>query len=245
MERIVFLVEGTSQRIGCLLNPSSFTVQRNAGLRPLHSLGGAAASAPFRDDPLLFTGGGRTEISLDLLFDVSVPGSSVQSEDVRDLTRPLVELTENLQPPRAGYASLPRVRVLWGKALNVAAVVSAVSERFEHFTRVGVPRRSWLRMNLIRVHDDESALPAPSEDLLTGATPSAPLPAVEPAPQSHAVIGGARGEDDTSLDRIDSLAERIFGDVRHWRLLAERADLDDPLRIPSGTLIQLAPGARP
>ena len=47
------------------------------------------------DDPLLYTGGGRTELDLDLLFDVSLAGSSVATRDVRDLTRAFWDLAEN------------------------------------------------------------------------------------------------------------------------------------------------------
>src|ERR1043166_10002984 len=87
MERVAFLLEKTGERIPCLLNPSSVVVRRLAGLRTRQSSTGPLTGAGLKDDPLLSTGGGMTEILLDLLFDISLAGATVTAEDVRDLTR--------------------------------------------------------------------------------------------------------------------------------------------------------------
>ena len=70
-------------------------IRRNAGVRQRLTASGQLTGAGLADDPLLFTGGGRTELELDLLFDVSLAGSSYHSKDVRDMTRPLWNLAEN------------------------------------------------------------------------------------------------------------------------------------------------------
>src|SRR4030067_1490373 len=95
MERAAFVIEDTNQRLECLLNPESLVVRRVAGVRSRASLGGKLTGARLAEDPLLYTGGGRTELELDLLFDVNLAGSSVASEDVRALTAPLWNLAEN------------------------------------------------------------------------------------------------------------------------------------------------------
>jgi hypothetical protein len=51
----------------------------------------------------------------DLLFDVAVSGSNIQTEDVRDLTRPLWDLAENVAGDD-GFGRLRLVRFVWGKA---------------------------------------------------------------------------------------------------------------------------------
>ena len=76
MERVAFLVERTGQRIGCMLNPEGLTVERVAGLVRRSPLAGPMNAGRLADDPLLYTGGGRTEMVLDLLFDTSLAGSS-------------------------------------------------------------------------------------------------------------------------------------------------------------------------
>lgn len=72
MERVAFLVERTGERIPCLLNPESVVARRYAGIRPAGAAGARLTGIELSDDPLIFTGGGRTELELDLLFDTSL-----------------------------------------------------------------------------------------------------------------------------------------------------------------------------
>lgn len=152
MLRVTLLVEETNERLRCLLNPESLVLRRQAGIQPRRSVSGRLTGAGLADDPLLYTGGGRTEFDLDLLFDVSLAGSSINTQDVRDLTLPLWRLAEGTnRTSRAGRGDRPpSVRFMWGKSWNIPAVVVAVAERLEDFTPDGVPRRSWLRMRLLR-----------------------------------------------------------------------------------------------
>jgi hypothetical protein len=161
MERVVFLVEDTGERLPCLLNPTNVVLRRVAGLRPRRSIGGALSGVGLNEDPLLFTGGGRTELEVDLLFDVSIPGASIDTEDVRELTRPLFALAENRRGVE-GQARPPLVRFIWGKSWNVPGLVAAVAERLEQFSPTGIPRRSWLRLRLLRV-DEPPAQPGGQE----------------------------------------------------------------------------------
>src|SRR5687768_419562 len=143
MERVAFLIEPEGTRLGALLNPETLVMRRTAGVRPRRALGGPHTGVGLTDDPLLFTGGGTTELRLELLFDVTLAGSSVTTEDVRDLTRPLWQLAENAHA-EDGYGRPPLMRTVWGKVLNMLCVVASVSERLEHFSATGAPRRSWL-----------------------------------------------------------------------------------------------------
>ena len=89
MERAAFLLEQTGERIGCLLNPETIVVRRTAGVVRRQLGTGPLTGTGLSDDPLLFTGGGRTEITMELLFDVTLAGSSITTDDVRGLTGPL------------------------------------------------------------------------------------------------------------------------------------------------------------
>ena len=154
MERVVFLVEESGERIACLLNPETFVVRRRAGVRTRRSVSGQLSGTAMADDPLIFTGGGRTELELDLLFDVSLMpiDAGVYTEDVRDLTAPLTGLAENLLDSE-GYGRPPLVRFIWGRSWNVPGIITATAERLEDFTSEGAPRRSWIRLRLVRVMD--------------------------------------------------------------------------------------------
>ncbi len=246
MERVAFLIEATGERIGCLLNPASVVVRRRAGLRPRRSVATALTGAGLADDPLLFTGGGETELLLDLLFDVTIGGSTIQTEDVRDLTGALWRLAENAEVTN-GYGRPPLVRFVWGKAWNFPAVVAAVAERLEHFSESGAPRRSWLRMRLLRIGEPgappREAASIPPE----GAQEIAPgLPAPEEPPMDlHEVIGAGPGGDgapSAEPQYLGLIAERALGDARAWRAIADENDLDDPLALSAGMELRVPRG---
>lgn len=253
MERVAFLIEKTGERIGCLLNPESLTVRRVAGLERRQSHGGSLKAASLADDPLLYTGGGSTELTLDLLFDTSLAGSTVVSEDVRTLTRPLWDLTENAVDSN-GNPEPRLVRFVWGKTWNIPGVVAAVAERLEFFTEGGAPRRSWLRMRLLRAQPPETPVTAapvlPNIEEAMSAVRSGSPPA-GPASESERAVevtGGASASTESAqpapvLTRIDEIAFRHLGDAGLWRLIAWFNDIADPLHVAAGKLLRIP--ARP
>ena len=127
MERVAFLVDESGTRVDCLLNPETVQVTRLAGVRPRGGPDGPLTGAGLADDPLVFTGGGRTELVLDLLFDVDFVESPARPEDVRALTRPLWMLAEN-SAVEHGWLRPPLVRLVWGKTWNVPGVITAIAE---------------------------------------------------------------------------------------------------------------------
>ena len=110
MERVAFLIDATGERIDCLLNPETFEVSRLAGVRPRGSASGQLVGAGLADDPLLFTGGGRTELTLDLLFDVDLVDEATRPADVRALTAPAVAARRELGRGRRGGPSAAGAR---------------------------------------------------------------------------------------------------------------------------------------
>ena len=227
------LEQPAGERVSCLLNPESLVVRRQAGIRPRPSTTGRLTGLGSADDALLFTGGGRTELGLDLLFDVSLAGSTVSTEDVRDLTRPLWELAETAHDSE-GRAQPRPVRFVWGKAWNIPGVVTAVAERLERFSSAGVPSRSWLRMSFLRVTE------RPPERSLTDApSPFAPADLKPPegeARLNHRLLGDGAG----GGERLDQLAFHYYGHSSFWRLLA-RANraIGNPLKLPERLLIEV------
>ena len=244
MERAAFLLEDTGQRIPCLLNPGSIVVRRLAGVKARNSSAGPLTGAALKDDPLLYTGGGMTEILLDLLFDVSLAGSTGTAVDVRDLTRPLTELAEG-KPGDDGYGQIPSVRFVWGKSWNVLGVVAAVAERLEWFTEGGEPQRSWLRMRFLRAA-------GPAKDRLSGQDRDLSLSDVpkqmDVPPESlrfHQVEGagaiGKGGEGGRTTQRLDEVAATHYGNPAWWRLIAVFNNIDNPSDIAPGTVLNIPP----
>lgn len=245
MERVTFIVEATGQRLACLLNPATLELTRRAGIRARAGAGGAIASRGLSDDPLILVGGGVTELKLDLLFDMSVAGSNVRSDDVRDLTRPLWELAEAHAPLEGGRP--PVTQFFWGKREGFRGAVLAVAERLEHFTSQGVPRRSWLRMRLRRVAEpsgqEERTELDPVDGMRVGADGTREVVSGNWA-DGAAGLAAASEARLSGVGRLDSVAATYLGDASLWRRLAALNDVDDPARMAPGTRLRLAtPGA--
>jgi hypothetical protein len=243
MERVAFLVDATGERIDCLLNPETVEVRRLAGVRPRTSDGRQLVGAGLADDPLHFTGGGRTELVLDLVFDVDLVESPIAPADVRELTGPLWRLAENSAQER-GSLRPPLVRLVWGKSWNLPGVIVAIAERFDAFGATGVPRRSWLRLKLLRVAEPAAAARRSyDEELSAGASaPTAPAGGAVQVVGDGVSGGGASGAEGTST-RFDLVAAEALGNPFRWRLLAEHNGLANPLDVPGGTVLRIPPTA--
>jgi hypothetical protein len=243
MERVAFLVERTGQRLSCLLNPETVVVRRRAGVRQRQSLGGQLTGARLADDALLFTGGGRTELELDLLFDVTVAGSSIETDDVRELTRPLWDLSETRRSD-AGVPEPELARFVWGKVWNMPGVIAAVAERLDYFTAEGAPRRSWLRLRMLRV--DEPGMREPGIKAVE-VRPLAEAAALMPPDDSggvHEVLGGTAGDGDATSERLDELSFRYYGEPAAWRVLATANNVDRLPWLAAGRLLHIPSLAR-
>lgn len=256
MERVAFLVEATGERLSCLLNPEGIVWRRQAGLRRRGTATGVITGQALADDPLIATGGGSTEIDLDLLFDIELAGGLMPAAsplasagdaadrrpdetDVRDMTRTFWNLAEN-GASQDGFGAPPLVRLIWGRAWNIPGLVIAVAERLERFTASGVPQRSWLRLRLSRVAEGEA-----------GATVSAPVtpqfePPVLPDGDDAAVpwLDLPIDADGLPQRRFDQIAADATGNPASWRSLAELNDIDDPLQLPEGVVLRLPSATR-
>ncbi|RZT78716.1 hypothetical protein EV382_1908 [Micromonospora violae] len=237
MERVAFLIDSSGVRVDCLLNPETVQVTRLAGVRQRGAGGGQLTGSGLADDPLVFTGGGRTELVLDLLFDVDFVEAQLRPADVRVLTRPLWMLAEN-STAEHGWLRPPLVRLVWGKTWNVPGVIIAVAERFDAFTGTGSPRRSWLRLKLVRAAETADQAEAGfAEELAAASTPTA-------APGSAVIAAGdGAAEPGRSGVRFDLLANDALGSPLRWRLLAEHNRITDPLAVPAGTTLAVPPTA--
>ena len=250
MERVAFLIEDTGQHIGCLLNPESLVMTRTAGVEPRRSSGGRLTGAGLADDPLLFTGGGRTELKLDLLFDVELAPSHLTVTDVRQMTRPIWALAENSAEVERQFRP-PLVMLLWGSAWSVPGIITDVAERFDRFATDGSPLRSWLRLTMVRVGtaaDREGgeawdlAQRLPAVDLTAPPVTTIPVTgegdAAQATPAGDAPMGvtaEVTAEASISPARLGLLSREAFGIELLWKALLEYNDVDDPLEF-SGPL---------
>lgn len=249
MERVAFMVDQTGERIECLLNPEHFLLRREAGVVGRQANGGLLTGTELADDPLLFTGGGTTELTMNLLFDVSLVDPPAVVQDVRELTGALWQLSENARNPEH-FGTPPIARVVWGKAVNFPGVIVAIAERLEYFNQSGIPRRAWIRLRMLRVAETDSDL--------VGGSVAPPLAQTEEElasalsnPLEHELSGAfaeAGAESSLPAERLDQLAYRYYGDPTLWRLIAWGNRLADPFHLNAGARLDIptaSPGGAP
>jgi len=220
-----------------MLNPEDLEVTRQAGIDRHRIAGRPVRQGGRSDDLLIHTGGGITEMTLSLLFDVTLPGVPIETKDVRELTRPLWNLAENPAPSQKP-GKVRAVRFIWGRSWNLLGVVASVAERLEYLSQEGTPRRSWLRMRLLRLPEKaEEAQEAPS------AEPDAIHDILdqldnESFEESLLEIPSIQENQATPV-RLDHYSQQVYGRPDLWRIIALHNGIDDPLHPPTGVTWQI------
>lgn len=232
MERVEFLIEESNQRVPCLLNPEKLTIERATGAQ---RAGGQLVNHQLSDDPVHLSGRGGTNFKIELLFDVNLSDLFMKTQDVRDLTRPLWELTEYIRADTL-FDSLPRVRFIWGKAWNIRVIIRDISQTFERVNRNGVPERALMTFYLMRV-SEENSQPQPSDPIhptLKESTPEQRNQLREPDASwgVHTMV-----ED----ERLEQLAAKYYGRPSLWRLIAQANQITNPTTIPVGQTLRIPP----
>jgi hypothetical protein len=235
MERVAFIVDATGERIDCLLNPETLEIKRLAGVRPRATAAGQLVGTGLADDPVLFTGGGRTELVLDLIFDVDLVDAPGAPEDVRVLTGRLWQLAEN-SAVSGGSVRPPLVRFVWGKSWNMPGIIVAISERYDAFGATGAPRRSWLRIRLMRVVDPATGTARSyNDELSVSGQPSGN----GTAPEAVQAVGDGDAQPGYAGVRVDLLAASTVGSAQQWRELAEHNGIANPMEIVPGSVLSV------
>jgi hypothetical protein len=251
MERVAFLVEQTGERISCLLNPEFVETRRRSGLSERRDAAGFLASAARTDHPMVATGGGVTEIDLRLLFDTELAelelgsrlptppglaGPPPRPSDVRELTRPIWNLSENASAE--GFSAPPSVRFIWGKSWNVPGVIVYVAERLERFDAGGAPQRSWLSMRLRRVEEPD---PRPASPLPVTPQFEAPFPTAGSPQEEYRTVTVPADTSGAPLARLDQICAEHYGNPALAPVLGDFNRLDDLLSLPPGGTLSLPP----
>ena len=156
---------------------------------------------------------------------------------MRALTGRLWMLAENSAQEHGGLRP-PLVRLVWGKTWNVPGVIVAIAERFDAFDAHGSPRRSWLRLKLVRVAEPAEVAARAFDAELASAADAAAVPAPGGAVLA---IGDGQAEPGFSGVRFDLLANDALGNPLRWRLLAEHNPITDPLAVPPGPVLTVPP----
>jgi hypothetical protein len=181
-----------------------------------------ASAPPGLNNPILqFVNGNSDMLTMDLFFDTWTDGGR---SDVTALTGRLAAL---LRIDAETHAP-PRVEFRWG-VLAFKAVIEKLSQRFTMFLSDGTPVRATLNVAFKQYKPLAEQLADP--------------------PRNSADKTKRRVV--TSDDSIWLLANREYGNPRHWRRIARKNGIDDPRAIEPGAVLVVPPldekpkGARP
>ena len=192
--------------IEAMFNPNSYTISKQVNWNRSND---ARANAP----TVAFAGGGASELSLELFFDVTE--SSSTHKDVRDKTDDLVLLTRIMrdkEKPRP-----PICCVTWDGFSTADfpffGLVSSLAQRFTLFHSDGRPLRATVNVTF-------TEFLSRTDDLL----------ATDPELTTRTVRRG---------DRLSDIAAELYLDPAAWRVIALANQIENPLLLPAGTVLTI------
>ena len=197
----------TGERIQCLFNPNEYSISKTNSWKE--------KSTKNSNVPRLeFTGGGPTQLKLDLFFDTYESGGSA-----RDYVRKIVSLTQ-ISQSGSGDPEPPRCMFSWGANFEFEAVITNLSARFTLFQSDGTPVRAVVSLTLKECKD----------------------PQVQK--RQNPTSQGAAGHKVWVVrpgDTINGIAATEYGDPTIWRVIADANDLDNPMDLHPGQILVLEP----
>lgn len=191
----------------------------------------AEIAIPGLDAPVLqFTRGGTETASIDLFFDTTDSGMGQGAQSVTASTDQFYQLVKQNPDSHAP----PRCRFSWGevgsagqaagasKEVSYApfwftCVVESVERKFLLFSPEGVPLRAKLTVKLREYQTVEQMASR-----------------LHSADHTKARILKRR-------ERLEQIAAAEYDTSTEWRRIAEENDIDNPRRIPPGTMLRIPP----
>lgn len=174
-------------------------------------------STPSRDAkkaaPPEFQGAEPSKLSLEMFFDAT----DAQDTGVTAVIEKLFQCCVPTDDSHGKKKALPPLVVFsWGTITSFPSVIKTVSAKYSLFSAQGTPIRATCTVTLEEMPGENGGQNPTSGSLATR--------------RMHRVVTG---------DTLASLAFAKYGDPNMWRLLAEFNDIDDPLRLPSGSVLMV------
>jgi nucleoid-associated protein YgaU len=170
----------------------------------------AAKNAP----PVQFLGTDPAKMTLEMFFDATAAQDGSVVLAVEGLLACCVPTEKSL----AHKNSVPPIVVLhWGSTSSFPAIVSSVSAKFTLFSSDGTPIRAVCSVTLEEMPGEKFRKQNPTSGGYD-------------VQRVHRTVAG---------DSLASVAFDEYGDPNAWRPLAAFNGIDDPLRVPTGTVLLL------
>jgi hypothetical protein len=173
----------------------------------------AEAAIPGLDSPIIqYTHGNGRTLSLELVVD------TLTYDDGADIRDKYIDKFEGLLGVDGSLHAPPPCKLVWG-SLEFVGVLASLAKRYVMFKDDGTPVRARLTMKWkehVPVDLQLRAMPRLSPDKR----------------RVHTIEDG---------DALWLIATRAYGDPRHWKVLADANQIDDPLRLQTGAELVIPP----
>jgi len=221
-------VEGkhNDEKIEFHFNPTEYSVTKANRYNPAANKGGNVPNWEF-------TGGNPRLVTLELLFDSSMPrednrGRQVQESDVRtDINKlfdfMMVDDTLRQQDGRDSHLGRPpKCRFQWARDTrnHFPCYIANCEVKYIMFNPDGIPIRAQAHLVLHEAVDPNR---------LGGTNPTS---RGEPGRRLWQVQEG---------DRLDWISFKEYGDANEWRQIAEANRLTDPMKLKAGMVLAIPP----
>jgi nucleoid-associated protein YgaU len=164
-----------------------------------------------------FNYGGAETLRLQLFFD-----SYAEKKDVRQYTEKLWQMmmmADDKKNQKNNKSEPPHVRFQWGK-VQFEAVITNITQKFTLFDDKGVPLRTTVDVTFQQVVDKQNHH---KQNPSSGGGPPV---------KTHIVQAG---------ERLDLIADKVYGDPAQWKIIAQANHLYHPLRLREGQQLIIPP----
>lgn len=165
-----------------------------------------------------FVGAGTTKLTVQLWFDVNAPQKGDKVQDVRKLTKKVVDLITPVPDAKDKKKFLPPgVRFIWG-SFQFEGIMESLEENLEFFSDEGIPLRASVTVNLTQQKILFEFADQPIKNRpLPGTRPLTPAP---------------------SGSNVQSLAQNS-GKGDDWQSVAAANGIENPRNLQAGMLLDM------
>ena len=210
-EKAFLEIEGTTDTVPCMFNPSELSVRRS-NFWTGSSLAGQGVPQ------LRYQGADSGTMALQLTFDTTDTGNSVTTHTGKVMKLMDVDTSLPGTDASTNNARPPYVIFHWGSLHSFKAVATDLDLQFTYFSSDGTPLRARVSLTLKQFAQSDAFGP---QNPTSG------------TPHPHRVHRVQPGE---TLDRISA---RYYGDSTRWRQIATANGISDPLALRPGSLLSI------
>jgi len=204
-------IEGKSETVPCMFNPSELSVSRSNSWDGKMMPGKGVPQVHYR-------GASSATMGLKLTFDTTDTGEAVTIHTGKVLKLMEVDPALPGTDEETNNARPPYVVFHWGNLYSFKSVVTSLSLTFTYFSSTGVPLRATTDLTLTQFQESDAFGP---QNPTSG------------TPDPHRVHRVQPGE---TLDRISA---KYYGDSTRWRQIASANSIVDPLALRPGALLSI------